>query len=202
MHHQEKDACAVTRNEGRKHPRGYSLESLSHVNETETIPHLDGLRLFTLSSTVTPPISSNMAERDREAESVNFIGNDKRATEEASALWRCSCLGCFLTSLRQTYVQPHIAVSPPRNPRSHFQNSTAYSRNVCVIRASSRFSAKLNCFHYLLTIWLSVNHPVDGRKVVPLRVSARARWKTSHILAGGCVTGCLPCKIFTNKFVA
>lgn len=150
MHRQEKDACAVTRNEGRKRPRGYSLESLSHVNETETIPHLDGLRLFTESSTVTPPISSNTAER--EAESVNFMGSDKRATEEASVLRRCNCLGAFLTSLRQTCSQPHIAVSPPLDLRSHCQKSTVYSRNMCVIWAWSRFSAKLHCFHYLLTI--------------------------------------------------
>ena len=47
---------------------GYSLDSPSRVNETETIPHLDGLRLFTESSTVTLPISSNTTEREREKE--------------------------------------------------------------------------------------------------------------------------------------
>lgn len=66
--------CTVTRrtlvlsprNEDRKCPRGYSMEQLSHVDETETIPHLDGLRLFTESSVVSPPISSDAAGRERE----------------------------------------------------------------------------------------------------------------------------------------
>lgn len=65
--------CTVTRrplvlsprNGDRKGPRGYSMEQLSHVDETETIPHLDGLRLFTESSVVSPPISSDAAGRER-----------------------------------------------------------------------------------------------------------------------------------------
>lgn len=44
---------------------------------------------------VIPPISSNTEEREREAESVNFMGNEKRATEEASSLLEVQLLGVF-----------------------------------------------------------------------------------------------------------
>lgn len=121
--------CTVTRrtpvlsprNGDRKRPRGYSMEQLSHVDETETIPHLDGLRLFTESSVVSSPISSDAAERGREKQPLNFMGNDKRTTEEASVLQRCSSLGCFLTSLRQTCTQPHMAVSPSKHTFTSLQ---------------------------------------------------------------------------------
>lgn len=117
------------KNEDRKHPRGYSMEQLSHVDETETIPHLDGLRLFTKSSAVIPPINSEAAGGEREKQSFNVLRNDTRTTEEAFVLQRCSCLGCFLTSLRQTCAHHRLSI------RKHTFTSVQY--RVIKRRASS-----------------------------------------------------------------
>lgn len=154
-------------------PRGQNLQSLSRRNETEAISHLDGFMDYLQK--VPQLICQSAATQQRERWVPKTLWEMTQEPLTRPQLSRGAPVWGVFSRLWDKPVRSHTSPSLLHLRRDHTFKSLhpADSGNACVILAWPRFSAKLHCFHDLLTICVVCKSSSWWKENVSATVCAR-----------------------------